>query len=247
MHGGLIQQLRMDKVSHNLANVDTIGFKEDRLHQLFAVPDLVKGPSPGGFERTLAVSPVASYTHFDQGALTATGNPLDMAIEGPGFFVVQTPQGPRYTRQGDFSLNEQGVLITQSGHPVMGQGGEITLDDDAFTLDGDNGRHNLFVDGLGNLSVGADQIGTLRIVEFENLQGLKKAGDGLFQSVGAGERPAAETTQVAQGMLEGSNVTVVEMMAEMIEALRGYQSYQKAIQAQDDADSLAINDVGGQG
>jgi len=246
MHGGLIQQLRLDKVSHNLANANTIGFKEDRLYQLFQVPDLVKGPAPGGFQRTVAVSPVGSYTRFDQGALKATGNPLDMALEGPGFFVVQTPAGPRYTRQGNFTLNDQGVLVTQGGYPVMGEGGRITFDDEAFNIENNSNLHNLFVDAEGNLMVGEDQLGKLRIVDFENAAGLKKGPQGLFQDAGAGEQPAPETT-VTQGMLEFSNVAVVEAMVEMIEATRGYESYQKAIQAQDDADSLAINDVGGQG
>ena len=246
MHGGLIQQLRMEKVSHNLANASTVGFKEDRLNQLFEVPDLVKGPSPGGFNRTLAVSPVSSYTRFDQGGLTATGNPLDLALEGPGFFAIQTPQGVRYTRQGNFTLNEEGVMVTQQGHPVLGQGGEISFGSDAFELDNLTSFNNLAVDEEGNLSVGEDQIATLRIVEFNDPQSLKKTGDGLFESRGGREGPAEES-RVAQGMLEASNVVVVEMMAEMIEAMRGYESYQKAIRAQDDADAMAINDVGGQG
>jgi flagellar basal-body rod protein FlgG len=163
-----------------------------------------------------------------------TGNPFDLALEGDGFFCIKTEQGTQYTRNGNFSLDQDGMLVTMDGLPVLGEGGPINIEGDTFT-----------VGVKGNISVDGNLVDTIKIVGFEKPDALEKTENSLFAIADKNEvESKAENTGVSQGFIELSNVNAIRMMTEMIEVLRGYESYQKAIKTADEANAKAINDVG---
>jgi len=173
-------------------------------------------------------------TSFSPGQLKHTGNALDLGLDGNGFFCVKTPEGVQYTRKGNFSLNQEGVLSTQEGLPVLGNGGEIKID----------GR-DIVVDVEGNISVDGKQIDTIKIADFPQPYALEKVGDTLFVPIDPRvSEDIAEGVKVSQGFIELSNVDAVRVMTEMIEVLRAYESYQKVIRSVDEITSKAINEVG---
>ena len=169
-----------------------------------------------------------------RGRSRQTGNPLDVAISGSGFFSVQTPEGIQYTRQGSFSLNDQGTLVTPDGHVVEGDGGAITIE--AGTVD---------IDMTGGIFVDGDEVGRLKITEIDNPQTLKKTGNGRFMPTDATiAAPAPETASVSQGYLESANVSPILAMTEMIETTRVFEAYQKVIQSADEATQISLKDIG---
>lgn len=233
--GAMIQQMRLNQLSNNLANVNTVGFKRDRV---FELPDDVEpglpleypsyGIDPG--LAPFASLPVSTTTDFSQGALSQTGNPLDLALEGEGFFAVQTPAGIRYTRNGEFSVNAEGVLVTHDGNPVQGQEGEIRVESGTVTI-GETGQ----------ILVNGQEAGNLRIVEFAEGTRFLKEGETLLVPENAGDTgTAAERTRVHQGYVEKSNVDPVLSMTEMIDVIRGFESYQKVIQTLDEMTGQAL-------
>ncbi|MCK5643913.1 MAG: flagellar hook-basal body protein, partial [Gammaproteobacteria bacterium] len=174
-------------------------------------------------------------TDFSPGQLKQTGNAFDLAIDGNGFFCIQTPGGVQYTRKGNFTLNHEGVLANQEGLPVLGNGGKIKF------IDG----KDFIVDKEGNISIDGEEIDTLKIVNFAVPHSLKKVGNTLFAPTGPGIiEEKAEGFGINQGFIELSNVNAIRVMLEMIEVLRGYESYKKVIQSVDDVTSKAINEVG---
>jgi flagellar basal-body rod protein FlgG len=232
--GAILQQMRLDVYANNLANVNTVGFKADQ--PVFRMENADQPPEPG--ERAPVLSPYAlpmrCVTDFDSGALQSTGGQLDVSIVGNGFFEVQTPDGPQYTRNGRFSINEDGVLSTQSGWPVMGQGGEIAIE----------GNRIVIGEG-GEVSVDGKVIGVLKVADFKAPELLTKTEGTLFKA----DNPAAgigdaQDYRLAQGTLEASNVNAIRTMTEMIETLRVFETYQKVIHAADDATSKTVNEVG---
>ncbi|MBR9985561.1 MAG: flagellar basal-body rod protein FlgF [Desulfosarcina sp.] len=235
--GALVQQLRLEVLANNVANISTIGYKGDR--SIFQIPQETE---PQTFETSIeGVQPLSPYAppfatvvDFSQGAIRQTGNPLDVAINGSGFFSIQTPEGLQYTRQGNFTLDSNGVLVTPDGYPVLGEGGEITLEEGSVAIDLQGG---VYLDG--------DEVGRLQIIDISNSETLKKAGNGRF--VGSEETISAElpeSTTLSQGYLEAANVNPVRAMTEMIETSRAFEAYQKVIQSADEATSKSINDVG---
>jgi len=238
--GAMAYEKRMQVISNNLANINTSGFKKDKGHfQIIDSPDSIKEdldkmsiseekqqpPSYLQFE---------TKTDFSAGPLKHTGNPLDLALEGGGFFCIKTEQGTQYTRNGNFSLDQDGMLVTMDGLPVLGEGGPINIEGDVFT-----------VGVKGNISVDGNLVDTIKIVGFEKPDALKKTGNSLFALADKNEAESKmENTGVSQGFIELSNVNAIRMMTEMIEVLRGYESYQKAIKTADEANAKAINDVG---
>lgn len=247
--GALAYQKRLEVVSNNLANVNTVGFKQDKSRfQKYFLSELSKNnlQTPTGEVASQAPSfwfRTSTYTDFTSGPLKETGNRFDLSITGDGFFCVRTPQGIQYTRRGDFGISAEGLMVTQEGWPVLGESGEITIESQADISDPQG--HEFLVDDQGNVAVDGNTVDKLRIVEFSNAQLLEKAGDTYFRtrSANAGESEAQDY-QIAQGMLEHSNVDAVKMMTELIEVLRGYESYQKIIRSVDEVNSQTIREVG---
>jgi len=244
--GALACEKRLQIISNNLANANTVGFKmEQGYFKQFDTND----PAISPVQNAAATESQADlfwnnfnvYTDYSSGPLKMTGNDFDLALEGDGFFCIQTPDGIHYTRKGDFTLDAEGVLVTRNGYPVLGEGGEITVKSN----ENPNQHAQFAVDEQGNISVDGKQVDTLRIVKIAELSRLTKAGDTLFKLPAAGAAEVkADNFRVSQGFIEMSNVEVVKMMTEMIEVLRGYESYQKVIQAADESNSKAINEVG---
>ncbi len=219
-------QVRMEMIANNLANINTNGFKKDAL---FIQMMNDQGVASGAGEISSRVR-VQRVTDFAEGALVQTNNPLDLALQGSGFFVVQTPQGLRYTRNGSFSITLDGTLATREGYPVIGAEGSIKFPDLQKLT-----HEAVAVTPTGEITVGKNVIGTLRIVEFEQPQRLKKAGGSLF-SIDPEDDPGLKEVQeptVRQGFLEESNVDGIAEMIEMIEITRHFESNQKAIASQD--------------
>lgn len=247
--GALTQQLRLEVLANNLANTNTIGFKEDRTSFKAHFPDVAAATEEDQGEPVAEEAPTVldpylsnnfyvtfegSTINFTPGEFKHTGNALDFALNGSGFFCVETTDGTHYTRKGNFSLNQDGVLVTSEGLTVLGEGGEIRID----------GR-DVMVDGKGNVLVDGTVVGTLKIVDFPQPYQLEKIGESLF-SLSDLDVPEekAEGTEIMQGLNELSNVDSVRTMTEMIEVLRTYESYQKIIQSVSEVTSKAINEVG---
>ena len=245
--GALAYEKRLQLISNNLANANTVGYKMDHgQFQSIDPADLPASMSSASPELNTSQAQsfwfqFNSYTDFTHGSLKNTGNDFDLALVGDGFFCVQKPDGVHYTRKGNFTLNAEGVLVTGNGFPVVGDGGEIEVK-------GSENPHQFkkfTVDEEGNVSVDGKQVGSLRIVNFPEPGKLMKMGDTLFKAAENSPPPVkAEDFKVSQGFVELSNVDVVKMMTEMIEVLRGYESYQKVIQSADEASSRSINEVG---
>jgi flagellar basal-body rod protein FlgG len=214
----LIQQHNMDILSNNLANVNTAGFKADRV----VFSDLMDRQ----------VKSVHS-----QGSLNTTDNPLDVAIGGEGFFRVQTDKGVRLTRDGNFKMLGDGSLVNSQGQKILGKGGPITLNPEGGQVS---------IDEKGNITQGTEQVGTIDVVEVKDKKTLEKVGGNFY--AGEGGKPlatvAATDYTLTQGAVEMANVEVVTEMVHMINTFRSFESYQKIMQAVQDMDSKAINQVG---
>ncbi|MCK8824574.1 flagellar basal-body rod protein FlgF [Fuchsiella alkaliacetigena] len=226
---------RNDVVTNNLANVNTTAYKKDQAVSesfkemlLKRLPDNKELGSLG-----TGVKLDGTYTDYSSGGLEKTQNTLDWAIDGEGFFAVQTPEGIRYTRNGNFSLNEQGQIVTQDGNLVMGQAGPLEAFGEEISLDNDN---NLIVDGAV-----VDQV---QVVTFDDLDGLVQEGSNLYEATPEVGNEFMATGTIQQGYLEASNVNVVESMTEMIEATRQYEANQRVISTYDDTLEQAVNSVG---
>ncbi len=237
--GALLQQMRLDTIANNLANVATAGYKQDKM--IFRSNPKEQQPESGLSPLPVAGQVISPYAppmdqiiDFSQGPLEQTGNPLDVAIEGPGFFKVQTPEGVRYTRRGSFILDDQGVLSTPEGYPVLGQGGTITIEGSRIEIHQD-----------GTVTVDGDEAGQLEVVDFRQPYKLKRQGRSLFApETAAVQEIPAEGGMLSQGFVERSNVEAIRAMTEMIETLRIFESYQKVMRSIDDAEAKTVNEVG---
>jgi flagellar basal-body rod protein FlgF len=238
LYVGLSRQMvlrrEMDIIANNIANMDTTGFK---------VESLLKRQEPGAPARTeggprpvkfVAADGVAR--DFRQGALTMTGAPFDMAIEGQGFFQVQTPEGPRFTRDGRFTTDPNGRLVTQAGQPVLDAGGGEIL------VDLEKGPVSIGLDGT--MTQGDEQVGKLGMFDFANAGALAKAGDNLFRNVSNLQPQPAEAARLRQGMLEGSNVKPVLEITRMVEVSRAYEQTAKMMESEADLSRRAVERLG---
>ncbi|MEM7169539.1 MAG: flagellar basal-body rod protein FlgG [Pseudomonadota bacterium] len=250
--GMLAQQLNVEVISNNIANMNTTGFKRQRAEfQDLLYENLVRVGSdssdtgtiePTGIQLGLGVEPAAVYRITEQGSLTITDNPLDLAINGQGYFLVETPTGETaYTRSGAFQLSPTGDLVTSDGYIV--QPG-ITVPSDAVSISiNASGQVFAEIDGQVNSS----QVGQLEIANFANEAGLEAIGGNLFL-----ETPASGQASVAapgtagfgtiqQGALEGSNVNVVQEITNLITAQRAYEMNSKVIESSDEMMQIATN------
>lgn len=235
-----VYEVKQSVLANNLANVDTPGFKKDVFSvegsDNVALSRFVGGENPVFLgEISSGVQPgTESYIDFSQGRIEPTGNTLDLAIEGEGFFVVDVGGKEAYTRAGNFTLDEGGRLVTLSGYPVQGRNGEIVIPREGTVV----------VDDRGQIRVDGAVIDELRIVNFEEKSVLRKEGENLFTLRDEGVQPGeAQGFRIRQGFLERSNVDIIEAMVDMISALREYEISQKAIMSHDEALSRATNDI----
>jgi flagellar basal-body rod protein FlgF len=245
IRGCLKEELRMDIIANNLANATAIGFKKDRISfqtvlatvQENQTPPADTTASPGTYTGLVRVQ-----SDLRQGEIRGTGNPLDFAINGPGYFKVLTPEGIRYTRKGNFALDGEGTLITQEGYRVLGKSGPILMNGNPVETD-DAGKI-VEMDPAGGATFEGADVDELDIVDLSNPDTLIKEGNLLFRASDQNQEvPISAETTVKQGYLEGSNVDVAEEMVSMIHCTRAFESYQKAIQTLDKLDSKAVNEV----
>jgi flagellar basal-body rod protein FlgF len=235
--GMMPRMLKIEVIANNLANINTTGFKRDNIFvQIMKDTGVAQATGNGD----LSGLNVREYTDFSEGSLNPTSNKLDLAIQGPGFFVAQSPNGPRYTRNGGFSLSTDGTLVTAQGYPVMGAGGPIQLPDMQKLSQGD-----ISINETGEVTVDGRQIGKLEIANFEDTSVLKKDGGSDFVSDVPPKSGVADGKNIAirQGYLEESNVNGIEEMVQMIELSRSFESAQKTMVSQD-ATLDKANDVG---
>ena len=228
----LVLRRRMDVIANNIANMTASGFRAEKL-----LAEQV--PVDAGVRQTINyVQDVAVVRDLTPGAMTPTNNPLDVAIEGSGYFVVGTDEGDRYTRSGQFRLSDLGEIITASGDSVLDDGGA------PLAVPADGGAITIAPDGTVSTPDGV--IGRLNIIDFDDAQDLEKVGDGLYRTDQA-PRPAVDA-RLVQGLLEGSNVRPVVEMTEMMSTVRAYQGTQKIIDSHHEMERRMIErmlEVGG--
>ena len=243
---GLSRQMalsrELDVVANNIANIDTNGYKAD--NAAFS-QFLSSGASDGGFNgsdrRISFVQDRASWIDLSAGAIERTGNPLDVAIDGKGYLVVQTARGQRYTRNGALAINASGQLVTNEGDAVVGTNGPITFQ---------NTDHNVSISPSGIITVreGASTVdaprGQLQIVGFDQPRSLQKDGGSTFMAPnGVNTTPPPQGTRVVQGAVEKSNVRAIVEMARMIEITRSYTEIGAILQQQGDQRRNALQQL----
>lgn len=218
---------RMEVLANNLANINSTGYKRDRVFVRMLQESSASRPD----SRTdMSGVQVERGIDFSNGPLQQTGNPFDLALEGRGFFVVETPQGIRLTRNGNFKLGTDGTLVSAEGHAVLGNGGRITIPH-VDKLE----QRTITISRAGEVLNGKEPLGTLRIVDPEQEAMLRKDRDALFlvQEGGRIRDLPSDQVSIQQGFLEGSNVDGIEEMIAMIELHRAFETDQRMIQSQD--------------
>ncbi len=249
--GMLAQQLNLDNISNNLANVNTTGFKkgqmqfQDLMYQVLDPAGMTANqtaPEPVQLEIGHGVRPVAITRSFEQGTLTQTDNPLDLAISGEGFFQILMPDGRvLYTRDGNLEISPDGLIVNADGLPLEP---DLRLPPEA---------QQVIVSNEGILSVLVpgqtlpEEVGQIELARFINPAGLSSVGGNLYQETVAsgppirGEAAREGFGQVEQGYLESSNVSVIEEMVQMIQAQRSYEINSKSIRTAEDMLAQAVN------
>ena len=249
--GMIAQQLNLDVIANNLANVNTTGFKksksdfQDLMYQIVEEPGTTanqQGTSPTGIQIGLGVRPAAVGKIHSQGDFESTGNPFDLAIEGDGFFQITLPNGEqRYTRSGAFKIDETGIMVNSDGYQLTPA---ITIPSDAIGV-------TVSSDGIVSVrqpgSTTLSQVGQIQTARFQNPAGLRSTGRNLFEETEASGAATLGTPgdtglgTLAQGFLESSNVSVVEEIVSMVTGQRAYEANSKVIQTADQLLTTAIN------
>lgn len=238
--GMMVETVRTDTIANNLANCNTAGYKKDinitrDFHDML-VERINDGEDPAPKIGDLGTGAVAieNYVVHKNGAFIDTGDSLNVAISGSGYFSVETPAGVRYTRNGTFTLNSEGVLVNVDGYPVLGTGGTriTTIDNQPINI-GDNGM----------VYNGDQMIGQLDLVDVTDTRFMRKEAGVLFNmEAGATQRPFSG--RINSGMLEASNVNVIEEMVNLIASYRAYEVNAKGVQTHDQLNEKAVNQVG---
>lgn len=249
--GMVNEQRRLDVISNNMANSNTTGYKKQNVtSQSFDDEFAVRindnnrdttSKYPIGY-MNLGVKIGETYLDFSQGSLRETGNTYDLALSGDGFFTIQTTnkQGEtttKYTRDGSFTVNTEGYLVTKDGDYVLDTNGE------RIQIPGAQTAQSVAFDQNGNITVDGQQIATLGIVSFENPQALLIYGENMYDATEAAGLQASDAI-VHQGYLEMSNTNVIEEMVDMITITRAYEAGQKMIQTVDNTLNKAVNEIG---
>ncbi|MBN1646867.1 MAG: flagellar basal-body rod protein FlgF [Spirochaetales bacterium] len=259
--GMIVQMHEMDALANNLANVDLTGYKRDVSAQKSFPELLLRRTNDNGVYKfpfgSIDTAPVVGkigtgvefnelYTVFEQGSLRQTENPFDVALEGEGFFVIQTNEGEKYTRNGTFTIDPNGILVTKEGFPVLGENGVIHVKKNNFVIDqAGNIFHNaIYADDPMQLVTmeqndweQTELLDKLRVVDFDRKRYLKKTGTSMWEAneeSGAARAIVTGTdNKVIQGFIEKSNVNSVTEMVRMIEINRAYEASQKSVQTHD--------------
>lgn len=226
----------MDVVANNIANLNTTGYKADGSVFEEYLTSAARSDQTGS--RVSFVRDRGVWHDMSQGPIERTGNPLDVAVDGTGFLVVQTPRGERYTRNGALQINATGQLVTSDGFPVLGDGGPITLQ-------ANDRQVQISRDGTISVREGASNVdsarGKLRLVTFTDPQQLQKDGSSTFNPTAGAQPQPATTGGIIQGVVEKSNVRGVVEMSRMIEITRAYTQIDGLLQQQNDLSQSAID------
>ncbi len=242
---GKVLEKKMEITTNNLTNVDTIGYKEDQptFREVLSTANRVVPESDeelflnheyldlyvGMDKSSVIIDEVGK--NFAKGPMRFTDNALDVAIDNEGFFTIATPQGNRYTRTGQFTLDGKGEIVTHEGHPVLGQNGPITVQGTVIEIDDD-----------GQVHVDGQFVDKLNLVQFRDPDGLQKLGKSFYAPIGSDNVPvSSDEIKVRQGMVEESNVSTVKEMVGMIGANRAYETVRKAMTTIDRLDEKAIS------
>ena len=239
-----VQAKKMDVISNDLANVNTAGYKKDTTVITSFKETLMKRINDSQHNMpnnetigtvSLGAKVAEVYTQFSQGSLVATNELTDVAIQGDGFFVVNTLDGEAYTRDGNFVVNQNGDLVTTEGYSVMGQNGAISFGEEFLTSGGD-----ISIKENGDIYLNTTYIDTLDIANFEDTRALTKMNDNLYSSTA---QRSEFTGSIIQSFLESSNVNSVTAMVDMITVSRAYEANQKVLQTHDSLLSKAVNEI----
>ena len=244
---GMAKMRQLEVVNNNLANVNTPGFKKQVLvgqEQSFeqTLARLVSTQDPyaeGDHDRMSGVVSLETQVDFTQGPVRDTGNPLDVALADPkDFFVINTPQGVRYSRAGNFTLNSEGIIVTQDGNEVQGDGGAISVVAPGVSIDSDG---SVVVDG----NQGPRQlVGNVQVVHFDDVSGLRPEGGTRFVLAPNAPQPQVVQARILPRSLEMSNVSAISSMIDLVSTNRGFEAYTRTAQTIDQMNQAAINQVG---
>ncbi len=229
-------QRQMDVVANNLANINTTGFKgEQILFQQYLMPVARDKDFNYPDQPLHYVEDWATIHDMSNGAITQTGNPLDVALNGDGFLTVSTPSGERYTRSGALQISNDGTLVDIDGNPVLSDGGPIQFDESDT---------DITLSSTGAVSTNNGAKGRLAVVEFSSPEMLTREGNNLYAAMDGATGLPATRTKVTQGAIERSNVSGVAEMTEMIRVSRAYESIANTMQKQDEMRRSAIQRLG---
>jgi flagellar basal-body rod protein FlgF len=217
---------QLDFVANNIANAATAGFKAEHLYYAMT-------GRPAQESARMDLGPTSTRMDFAQGTLETTGNNLDMAIEGDGFFVIQKKSGTAYTRTGSFLLNKNNELITSAGDYVQGENGRIVIEGGPFQIDSE-----------GTIQVNGASVGKLKIVTFTKPGELTRAQSGQYVDAGKAGLKKANNYRVSNGHLEMSNVSATKEMIDMIDIQRSFETYQKIMFTMQDMDKISTSRIG---
>lgn len=238
--GMITQNKKLNIISNNMTNVSTPGYKQDTLISESFRDEILSrtGNKDKSSITELGDTSLMRYsqdvsTDFSQGTISDTGEEFDFALNGNGFFNIQTQDGVLYTRDGSFTLDDEGYLCLQHAGRVLGENGEIKVDSDIFRVDTDGNIYN----ENGNI------IDKIKVSDFDNYENLTKTGEGMFQNANANEQEAEGTT-VEWKKLEGSNVNSISEMVNMMSTQRAIQSASQLVKIYDQLMSKATTDIG---
>lgn len=243
---------KLDRVGTNLANALTTGYQREVLAsqpmgsaaQAFSA--VVEGmqAQPSGTAAaampSLKMSSMLAQTDMRPGTLKSTGQSLDVALAGPGYFEVMTESGPAYTRQGAFRVDARGRLVSSQGHPVMGKGGEINLNGDRPFIDAVG---NVFESRTGTMD-STTPVAQIKVLQPEDSKSMQRLGEGLFSADGSFAAVKESDIQIRQGFLENSNVNSMQEMVQLMQTMRHFESMQKVALGYDDMTGQAVRKLG---
>lgn len=226
LSGAVVQMRRLEVTAQDLANVNTSGYKGQRLSFSEVLANrLPPDERPGGL-----VAVAGQRTNLGQGEIQGTANPFNLALEGDGFFVVQTSRGERYTRNGAFTQKADGTLITSQGDAVLGDGGPIQITGARMEVAGD-----------GTITSDDGQVGKIRVVRFADSRQVAKEGANLLVTAPSNVREAGDA-RVLQGSLEQSNVNPIDGMVSLIALNRQFEASQRAMTLMDSVTQKMLSD-----